>query len=112
MGRKTQRLLRTTATELQFVDDAVLGGSSREEIERAVRSLDSIASECCVTVCLPKIKQLVAGTWNENGMQPTILKGESIKSVSEFKYLGSVVEAHDSGGPSNNKLPAGCGTYA
>ena len=69
-------------------------GSSREEFERATKSLDDVASKWSITVSLPKTKFLFAGTWNESDMQSVIIRGESIEAVTDFKYLISVVEAH------------------
>ena len=45
MGDRTRRPLKTTATELQFADDAALVGSSREEIERAAQTLDEVGPD-------------------------------------------------------------------
>ena len=54
VGERTRRPLKTTVTELQFADDAAIVGSSREEIERAARTLDEVASEWGLTLSLPK----------------------------------------------------------
>ena len=62
VGDRTRWPLKTTATELQFADDAALVGSSREEIERAAQTLDEVASEWGLTLSLPKTKLLVAVT--------------------------------------------------
>ena len=94
VGERTSRPLKTIATELQFVDDAALVGSSREEIERAAQTLDEVASEWGLTLSLPKTKLLVAGMWSDNDLQPISIRGDTIESVPEFRYLGSIVEAH------------------
>ena len=94
VGERTRRPLKTTVTELQFADDAALVGSSREEIERAARTLDKVASEWGLTLSLPKTKLLVADTWSEDDLQPITIRGESIEVVPEFRYLGSIVEKH------------------
>ena len=59
---RTRKPLRTTATELQFADDAALMGTSREEIERAARNLDDTVMKRGLTVSIPKTELLVAGT--------------------------------------------------
>ena len=94
VGERTRRPLKTTVTELQFADDAALVGSSREEIVRGARTLDKVASEWGLTLSLSKTKLLVAGTWSEDDLQPISIREDSIEAVTEFKYLGSVVEAH------------------
>ena len=94
VGERTRRPLKTTVTELQFADDAAIVGSSREEIERAARTLDEVASEWGLTLSLPKTKLLVSGVWNEDDLQPITIRGDSIEVVPDFRYLGSIVEAH------------------
>ena len=91
---RTRQPLKTTATELQFADDAALVGSSREEIEWAAQTLDEVASEWGLTLSLPKTKLLVAGVWSDNDLQPISIRGDTIETVPEFRYLGSIVEAH------------------
>ena len=56
VGERTRRPLKTTATGIQFADDAALVGSSREEIEKAARVLDVVTSEWTLTVGLPNTK--------------------------------------------------------
>ena len=83
----------TTATELQFADDAAFVGSSREQIERVAQILDEVATKWGLTVSLPKTKLVVAGKCNEEDMQLIVIRGANSEVISEFKYLGSVVEA-------------------
>ena len=59
VGERTRRPLTTTATQLQFADDAALVGSSREQIKRAALILDEVAAKCGLTVSLHKTKLLV-----------------------------------------------------
>ena len=84
MGERTRRPLKTTVTELKFAYDA---GSSREKIERGVKTLDEVASEWGLTLSRPKTKLLVAGTWNDNDLQLITIRGESIEAFSKFWYL-------------------------
>ena len=93
VGERTRRPLKTTVTELQFADDAALVGISREEIERAARVLDEVTSEWGLTVSLPKTKLLVVGASVEEDLQPISIRDEFIEVVSEFRYLGAIVEA-------------------
>ena len=93
VGERTRRPLTTTATELQFADDAAFVGSSREQIERAAQVRDEVAAKWGITVSHPKTKLVVAGKCNEGDMQPIVIRGAPIEVISEFKYLGSVVEA-------------------
>ena len=81
-------------TELQFADDAALVGSSREEIERAARVLDSVTTEWGLTMSIPKTKLLVVGTCDEEDLRPLTIRGKTIEVVSDFRYLGALVEAH------------------
>ena len=94
MGERTRRPLKTTATELQFADDAALVCSSREGVERSARALDQVASEWDLTLSLQKTKLMVTGTWSEEDLQPIVIRGDSIEVVPEFRYLGSIVEMH------------------
>ena len=86
MGERSQKPLMMTVTELQFADDAALVGASRDEMERAARIQDEVASEWGLTISLPKIKLLVRGV----GMIYSQLSSEMTptEAVSEFKYLG------------------------
>ena len=93
VGERIRRPLMTTATELQFAEDAAFVGSSSEQIERATQILDEVAAKWALTVSLPKTKLVVAGKCNEEDMQPIVIRGAPIEVISEFKYLGSVVEA-------------------
>ena len=92
VGERTRRPLTTTATELQFLDDAAFVGSTREQIERAAQILDEVAAKWGLTVRLPKTKLVVAGKCNEEDMQPIVIRGVPIEVISEFKYLGTEVE--------------------
>ena len=46
-----------------------------------------------LTVSLPQTKLLVSGKCNEDDMQLIVIRRAPIEVISEFKYLGSVVEA-------------------
>ena len=46
-----------------------------------------------LTVNLPQTKLLVSGKCNEDDMQLIVIRRAPIEVISEFKYLGSVVEA-------------------
>ena len=72
VGERTRRPLKTT---VQSADDAARAGSSREEIERAARTLDEVASEWGRTLSLPKTKLLVSGVWNEDDLQSITIRG-------------------------------------
>ena len=71
-------------------------GSSKEEIQRAARALEEVALEWRWTLNIPnyKSKLLVAGRWSQGELQPITVRGEPIDAVTEFKYLGLVVESH------------------
>ena len=54
-----------------------------------------MASEWGLTLSLPKTKLLVAGMWSDNNLQPISIRRDTIETVPEFRYLRSIVEAHD-----------------
>ena len=71
-----------------------LGGVvKRKEIEMAAQTLDEVASEWGLTLSLPKTKLLVAGMWSEDDLQLIGIRGDTIKTVPDFR-LGSIVEVH------------------
>ena len=81
--------MMTTATELQFADDAALLGFSREQIERVVQVLDEVATKWGLTFSIPKTKLLVAGRCNEEDMQPIVINEAPIEVVSvRIQILG------------------------
>ena len=94
VGERTRRPLKNTVTKLQFADDAALVCSSRKGVERSARVLDQVAPKRGLTLSLQKTKLMVAGTWSEEDLQPIVIRGDSIEVVSEFCYLGSIVEMH------------------
>lgn len=98
VGERTRRHLKTT---VQF---AALVDSSREQIERAARTLDS--SEWGLTLSLPKTKLMVAGVWNEDDLNLFSIRGESIEAVPEFRYLGSTWRGPEGCGGLPQKRPA------
>ena len=95
VGERTRRPSKMTVTELLFADDAAAVGTTRESIERAARTLSEVTSEWGLTMSMPKTKLLIAGVpCVEEDLQPINIRGETIKAVSDFRYLGAVVEAH------------------
>ena len=93
VGRQAKRASKVAVTELQFADDAVLVGATRESIVRAAHVMDEVTSEWGLTMSIPKTKLLVTGApHDEQDWQPIDIRGESIEVVSEFRYLGAVVE--------------------
>lgn len=58
-------------TELQFANDAVLVGTTRESIVRAAHVLDEVTLEWGLTMSIPKTKRLVVGApLDEHDWQP------------------------------------------
>ena len=81
-------------TELQFADDVAVLGSTREEIERTANMLEEVASQWGLTVSLSKTKLLVVnGSVNCDDLQPLFIGGAAVEVVSDFRYLGAVVES-------------------
>ena len=94
VGERSRRLDRCLLTELLFADDAVAVGSDRRSMERAAVELERIITGWGLTLSIGKTKLLVAGVPRSNvDTSPIVLKGGEIECVTEFKYLGSVLEA-------------------
>lgn len=53
---------------------------------------DEVTSQWGLTISIPKTKLLVVGvTYDEQDWQTIDIRGEPIKVVSDFRYLGAVV---------------------
>ena len=64
---------------------------SRESIESAAHLLDDGVET--LTLSIANIKLFVAGDTDADDMRPLRLGGGEVECVTEFKYLGSIVEA-------------------
>ena len=42
---------------------------------------------------MPKTKIMVVGATDEEDLQPINIRGEAIEAVSDFRYLGAIVES-------------------
>ena len=62
IGERTRRPSSFVLSESLFADDATLVCSIRENMVLAVRIFDKVATEHGLTLSVPKIKLLVAGT--------------------------------------------------
>ena len=94
VGERTRKPLNIRVTELLFADDAVAIGTDRESMECAAAELERIIKAWGLTLSVVKTKLLVAGIpGTEEEMRPLVLEGGEIECVSDFKYLGSVLEA-------------------
>ena len=78
---------------LQFADDAAAVGTSRESMESAGLILDDLLKVWGLTLSTVKTKLLVAGDSDADDIRPLRLDGGEVECVTEFKYLGSIVEA-------------------
>ena len=69
----------------------------REDMERAALVLEEVTSEWGLTVSVSKTKLLVAGVnCEDTDLQPIYIRGGAIEAVTEFKYLGTIIEANGS----------------
>ena len=97
VGERSRRPSTLTATELLFADDAAAVSTTREIIERSAHTLDEVVSEWGLAMSIPKTKVLVAGG-GEGDVQPIHIIGEVIEAVTDFRYLGSIIEAMETSG--------------
>ena len=93
VGERTRRPETTILTEFLFADDAAAICTNRSDIEKAARILDEVTSEWGLTVSFPKTKLLVAGPQSVTPEQPIIINEKRIDVVSDFRYLGVIIEA-------------------
>ena len=94
VGERTRRPSKVAVTELQFADDVAVLGSTREEIERTANMLEEVASQWGLTVSLSRTKLLVVnGSVDCDDLQPLFIGGAAVEVVSDFRYLGAVVES-------------------
>ena len=93
VGERTRRPFIDRVSELQFDDDLAAVGTSRESMESAVCILDDLLREWGLTLSIAKTKLMVAGDGDENDMRSLRLDGGEVECVTDFKYLGSIVEA-------------------
>ena len=92
-GERT-RSSKVAVTELQLEDDVAVLGSTREEIERTANMLDEVASQWGLTVSLYKTKLLVVnGSVDCDDLQPLFIGGAVVEVISDFWYVGAVVES-------------------
>ena len=76
-------------------DDAALICSSRADMDVAARIFEEVTVEFGLTLSILKTKLLVAGVHLTTGDLASLeLGGGSVEVVKEFKYLGSLIEAH------------------
>ena len=62
-------------------------------MEAAAISREELITAWGLSLNIPKTKLLVAGTPHSEDLQPLQLAGENVECVTDFQYLGSVVEA-------------------
>ena len=95
VGERTRRPSQTRISELLFADDAAAVSTTRKGMERAAKALDGVISEWGLTLNIQKTKLLVAGTLGneQEATRPLKLDGGEIECVTDFKYLGSILES-------------------
>ena len=92
IGEGTRSPSSLSVTELLFADDAAAVSTTRESMKRAAQALEEVTSEWGLSVSIAKTKLLVAGVdCEESDLQPINIRGGT-----EFKYLGSIMEANGS----------------
>ena len=92
--RYTRNAEETRLTELQFADDAALLTKTREGAENAIRMYTKVANDFGLSVSIPKTKLMVSdreARAEDNAPIPT--GDEQVESVTEFRYLGSVISS-------------------
>ena len=93
IGERTGKPDRLKFSELLFADDAAAVGTSRRSMETAATALEELISAWGLSLNISKTNLLVAGTPHSEDLQPLQLAGGSVECVTDFQYLGSVVEA-------------------
>ena len=92
--RYTQNASQTQLTEGQFADDAALLATTQRGAKIAMTEFASAANNFGLDVSFPKTKVMAAGREvTEEDQEPLRVGSETIESVKEFPYLGSVVAA-------------------
>ena len=91
IGECTRKPSSFVISECLFADDAALICASRSCMVIAARVFEEVTAEFGLTLSIPKMKLLVAGTAND--IAPLELGGGSVEMVKEFKYLGSLIKA-------------------
>jgi len=77
----------------EFADDVALLATDCAAAEEAIQSYAEVAKQFDMTVSILKTKFMVVGHGIEDGeWLPIAVYGCSIDCVSEFPYLGSVIE--------------------
>ncbi len=95
VGERTRRPLKVKATELLFADDDAAVSVDRNTMERAAEKLEKVIKAWGLTLSVGKTKLLVAGALGtEDEARPIMLEGGEVECVTNFKYLGSVLEAN------------------
>ena len=92
VGERTWKPDRLKIYELLFADDAAAVGTSRRSVKAAATALERLISSWGQSLNIPKTMLLVAGTPHSEDLQPLQLAGGSVDCVTDFQYLGSVVE--------------------
>ncbi len=83
------------ATELLFADHAAAVSVDRNTMERVAVELKKVTRAWGLTLSVRKTKLLVAGALGtEDEARPIMLEGGEVECVTNFKYLGSVLEAN------------------
>ena len=93
VGERTRKPFIARVSELQIPDDVAAVGTSRDSMESAALMLDDLLKEWGLTLSTVKTKLLVAGDSDADDIRPLRLDGGEVECVTEFKYLGSIVEA-------------------
>ena len=95
VGERTRRPSSFVISECLFADDAALICSSRADMDVAARIFEGVTAEFGLTLSILETKLLVAGVHLTTGDLASLeLGGGSVEVVKEFKYLGSLIEAH------------------
>ena len=72
------------------MDDTILIGNSRENLQRLVSEFDNVCKRRKLKVNIVKSKVMICGRTERGKNLDLCLNGEMLEEVDSFKYLGSV----------------------
>ena len=91
------KISSSVLTELLYADDCALLASSHEELQHIFDCFSSAARRFGLTISVRKTEALYQAPPHKTYLPPAVvLDGKPLKTVDEFKYLGSIVDKQGS----------------